>query len=129
MAFAVNGCTTVADIAGVQRTGVQSDGSYVLSAAETDANCRALDERIESELTLIRKQVPRISQEKAELPQTVTALLGRTFGGANDGLASRQILRESEARVRALDRAAGEKGCIRPNVEDRLRTATTTTPA
>ncbi|MGD9784978.1 MAG: hypothetical protein AB7E80_14625 [Hyphomicrobiaceae bacterium] len=124
----LTGCTTVVDLAGLPRPGLQPNGSYVLTAAESQADCRALNERIESDLVVMKKQLPRIEKEQAALPDTVTGVLERTFGGVDAGSHGRRTWREAEGRARALDKAAGEKGCLRPDIDDRIKSASAPPP-
>lgn len=110
-ALLAGGCSTLVDVAGLPRAGVQSDGSYVLTEAESGLDCRALAERIDLALSDMRKHAEKIESERRQLPRTVQGMIGRTFGGPDGGLTSAAKFRQGEVRVRALSAEGRRKSC------------------
>lgn len=120
LAAALCGCTTVADLAGVERAGIQADGSYRLTAQEVGASCRDLAERIETLLAEMQPLKSRIPGEQAAMPATMAAVLDKISGHPDGGSASARRLRNAETRARALDASARAKGCTPVDLEARL---------
>lgn len=115
------GCSTVQDIAGIERPGVQANGGYILTSTESSMDCRALADRIDVTLEDMAKAAGRIKGERESLPPTVLGALQRTFGSSEDaGIASARKHREGEARVRALAAEQSRKGCAAADIEARI---------
>ena len=109
--LASGGCSTVVDLAGVPRPGLQSDGRYVLSDSEIALECRGVGDRIEEELASMTRIGSRLAAEREASPKTLISLLGRNFGGPDGGLTNARLLDESEARVRALSAEQQRRNC------------------
>lgn len=109
--LAAGGCSTIVDLAGVPRAGMQSDGRYVLSDSEIALECRGLADGIDSELMLMAQTGSRLAKERQAPAKTLAGLLGRSFGGPDGGLTNARLLAESEARVRALSAEQRRRNC------------------
>jgi hypothetical protein len=111
LAATVSGCSTMADLSGIPRPGYQQDGSYVLSAEEQAAGCRALQERqagVQEELQALPAKAVKQMQE---LPQTVSDAWGRLVGSSNQGVPALAEYNEAKAEAAALDESLQKKGC------------------
>ncbi len=128
----VGGCSTLVDLAGVPRPGVQPDGGYVLAESESALDCRGLGERIDTTLAEMKTNSRRLESERRELPKTVANVLGRAFGGAEGGLESVAKLRQGEARVRGLAAEQQRRNCANAapgSLDARIAEARTPDPA
>lgn len=114
------GCSTMHDLAGLERAGPQSDGGYILTSSESSMDCRALAERIDVTLEEMAKAAGGIKAEREQLPPTVASLFARATGGADGGLKSARKHREGAAHVRALAAEQARKGCASADVEPRI---------
>ena len=114
------GCSTLHDLAGLERAGPQCDGGYLLTSSESSMDCRALAERIDVTLEEMAKAAGGIKAEREQLPPTVASLFARATGGADDGLKSARKHREGAAHVRALAAEQARKGCASADVEPRI---------
>lgn len=108
---AVGGCSTIVDLAGVPRPGLQSDGRYVLTDSEIALECRGLSDRIDDELAGMTRTASRLAAERKAPPKTIVSLIGRNFGGPDGGLTNARLLDEGEARVRALGAEQRRRNC------------------
>lgn len=116
----LGGCSTMHDLAGLERAGPQGDGGYILTSSESSMDCRALAERIDVTLEEMAKAAGGIKAEREQLPSTVAGLFARATGGADDGLKSARRHREGAAHVRALAAEQARKGCASADVEPRI---------
>ena len=104
-------CSTMLDMAGVERAGHQSDGTYVVSAEEEGLACRQIHARLESLDRQIQAIPDRVLQEEQSRPRTVGAALGRMFGGPGAGLKAVNDHKKASAERAALSALYERKEC------------------
>jgi hypothetical protein len=111
LAIAVAGCSSMQDLAGLQRPGYQPDGSYVMSAQEQGAGCRELQERSLG----LQEQMQQLSvsalQQMQQLPNTVVSAWGRLVGSPEKGVPAIAEYNEARAESAALNATITHKGC------------------
>lgn len=108
----LSGCATMLDMAGVERAGHQSDGSYVVSAEEEKLACRQIRERLDvlgREIAALPEQAAR---EQQRGPGTVGAAFGRMFGGPGSGLKAVNDYKKATAENDALYALYIRKECV-----------------
>lgn len=108
----LSGCATMLDVAGVERAGHQSDGTYVVSAEEERLACRQIRERLDVLGREIAALPAQAAEEKQSGPRTVGAAFGRMFGGPGSGLQSVDSYRKATAENDALYALYVRKGCV-----------------
>lgn len=111
LAASAAGCSTVANLSGIPRPGYQQDGSYVLSAEEQSAGCRALQERQATVQEQLQALPAKAVKQMQELPQTVSDAWGRLVGSSDQGVPALAEYNEAKAEAAALDESLQKKGC------------------
>lgn len=111
--LAQGGCSTLTDLSGVPKPGIQSDGHYALGVEQRTLPCREMQSRVvglrERQQLLSKKAV----DEAQQLPPTLAAAWGRIVGSP-DGTPALVEYNEADAERVALQRAMDEKGCASP---------------
>lgn len=120
LALAVAGCSTMQDIAGVQRAGYQDDGTYVMSAQEQKLGCRQLQERSDGLMAQMQALPARAVQEIQNAPSNIAALLKRTVGWGGNGLEAVDKYDRSRAEAIALNAELAKKGCVSTDIDAQL---------
>ncbi len=100
--------------------GLQKDGRYLLETDERALDCQRLQNSIWGRLQVMKALPDRIRAEKAKDPPTAALAFGRLFGGKAKGLATLGEYDREHAHVRALHRAALDRGCPPIDVEREL---------
>lgn len=114
LALILTGCSTVHDLAGLERPGYQNDGTYVLTAHEEELGCRALQERSQGLQAQMQQLSERAVQEMQQLPQTVSSAWGRMFGSPGEGVPAVAQYNEARAETAAVNATLARKGCASP---------------
>lgn len=109
--LALAGCSTMVDLAGFPRVGVQADGSYVLTERELALDCRGLNEHVEATLASMKEHRAGVDAERQQIPKTLSGVVGRVVGGPDGGLESAKLARDDEARAHSLAAERARKGC------------------
>ena len=109
---ALSGCSTMLDMAGVQRTGHQSDGTYVVSEDEEKLACRQIHERMDVLGQEISVLPERVAEEEQNSPRTVGAAFARMFGAPDSGLKSVDRYKKAVAERDALNALYARKRCF-----------------
>jgi len=108
---ALGGCASMQEAIGIQHTGHQKDGTYIVSADEEQLACRQIKDRL-SFLSLQLKSLPgRAAVEEQSRPATVGSALGRTFGAPGDGLQATKDFQRATAESDALNALLVKKQC------------------
>lgn len=106
------GCASVQDMAGIPRTGYQSDGTYVVSAEDEKLACRQIVDR----LAFLDRQLEAFPEqaalERQSNPRTVGSALGRMFGGSDEGLKATKEYQRAKAESDALAALKVRKQCV-----------------
>lgn len=110
-AIAMAGCSTMNDLAGVERPGYQSDGTYVLSNQEQELGCRELQERSLSLQEQIQALPAQAVEQMQALPNTVSRAWKRLVGAPGDGVPAMEQYNEAKAEQAALNQTLARKGC------------------
>jgi hypothetical protein len=113
LALSAGGCAS-------SSVGLQKDGSYLLETDERAMDCQRLHNSIWGRLQVMKALPDRIRAEKAREPPTAALAFGRLFGGKGKGLATLAEYDREHAHVRALHRAALDRGCPPIDVEREL---------
>jgi hypothetical protein len=111
LALALAGCSSLQDMAGLQRTGYQNDGSYILSSQEQGLGCRALQERSLGLQDQMRALSVRALEQMQQVPNTVAAAWGRLIGSPTEGVPAIAEYNEARAEEAALNATITQKGC------------------
>ena len=109
---AQSGCASMLDMAGVERAGHQSDGTYVVSAEEEKLACRQIRERLDALSSKISALPEQAVKEERKGPRTVGAAFGRMFGGPGSGNKAVDDHRKATAESDALYGLYVRKECI-----------------
>jgi hypothetical protein len=115
LALCAGGCAS-------SSVGLQKDGNYLLETDERAMDCQRLHNSIWGRLQVMKALPDRIRAERAKEPPTAALAFGRLFGGKSKGLASLAEYDREHAHVRALHRAALDRGCPPIDVERELAT-------
>lgn len=110
--LALSGCSTMLDVAGVERTGHQADGTYIISVEEEKLACRQLRERMDVLGNEISVLPERAAEEQRNTPRTIGAAFGRMFGGPTAGSKSLDRYNKAVAERDALNTLYGRKQCF-----------------
>jgi hypothetical protein len=113
LALCAGGC-------GGASVGLQKDGSYHLENDERAMDCQRLHNSIWGRLQLMKALPEKVRAERAKEPPTAALAFGRLFGGKSRGLATLEEYDREHAHVRALHRAALDRGCPPIDVEREL---------
>jgi hypothetical protein len=113
LALCAGGC-------GGASVGLQKDGSYLLETDERTMDCQRLHNSIWGRLQLMKALPEKVRAERAKEPPTAALAFGRLFGGKSRGLATLEEYDREHAHVRALHRAALDRGCPPIDVEREL---------
>jgi hypothetical protein len=105
------GCTTMTDLAGVQRTGYQPNGTYVLSPDEESLACRQIQQRLDILSNRITNLPNAAAREQEGNPTTMLGVFGRMFGGEGGGLKATADFQRASAESDALKALAARKKC------------------
>jgi hypothetical protein len=100
--------------------GLQKDGNYLLETDERAMDCQRLHNSIWGRLQVMKALPDRMRAERAKEPPTAALAFGRLFGGKSKGLATLAEYDREHAHVRALHRAALDRGCPPIDVEREL---------
>jgi hypothetical protein len=111
LVMSVAGCSTVADLSGAPRPGLQKDGTYVLSSDEQGLGCRELQERQLGLQEQLEALPAKAVQQMQELPQTVASAWGRLVGSPDQGVPALAEYNEAKAEAVALNESLQRKGC------------------
>jgi hypothetical protein len=111
LALALPACSTMQDFTGIERPGYQKDGSYVLTAKEQDAGCRALHERSQGLQAQMKSLSERAVEEVQQVPTTIANAWGRLFGSPGDGVPAVAQYNEARAESAAVNAALTRNGC------------------
>jgi hypothetical protein len=98
-------------LAGIPRSGHQQDGTYIVSADEENLACRQIRERIDILSNQLQILPQRAAIEQKSQPSTMTAALGRWFGGEGDGLQATEDYQRAAAESDALKALLIKKQC------------------
>ena len=109
--LALAGCSTVQDLAGVPRPGLQNDGTYVLTSEEQALGCRELEERSLGLKQHMQTLPAQAMDQMQQLPNTVSAALGRLFGSPGACVPAVAEYNEARAESVALNESLAKKGC------------------
>jgi hypothetical protein len=107
----LGGCASWQDMAGIPRSGHQQDGTYIVSADEENLACRQIRERIDILSNQLQILPQRAAIEQKSQPSTMTAALGRWFGGEGDGLQATEDYQRAAAESDALKALLIKKQC------------------
>jgi len=110
--FALGGCATVQDFAGIPRAGYQANGTYVISEEEEKMACRQIKERLDILSSEIKALPQMAAYEQDSTPQTVGSALGRIFGQPGDGLKATSDFKRATAESDALNALLIKKKCV-----------------
>lgn len=108
---ALAGCASVQDLAGVPRTGYQSDGTYIVSPEEEALACRQIEDRLEFLSRQLQILPQQAALEREGEPLTVGSALGRMFGGPDTGLKATKDFQRAQAESDALKALLVKKQC------------------
>jgi hypothetical protein len=100
--------------------GLQKDGNYLLETDERAMDCQRLHNSIWGRLQVMKALPDRMRAERAKEPPTAALAFGRLFGVKSKGLATLAEYDREHAHVRALHRAALDRGCPPIDVEREL---------
>jgi len=99
------------DLAGIERPGYQTNGTYVLSAQEQGQGCRALQERSRGLQQHMQALSERAVHEMQQVPQTIANAWSRLVGDPGDGVPAVAEYNEARAESAALNSTLAQKGC------------------
>lgn len=109
---ALGGCATMQDMAGVPRSGYQSNGTYVVGDNEEKMACRQIKDRLDTLGREIKLAPEKAAYEQNNRPSTLGSALGRVFGEAGDGLQATKDFHRATAESDALNALMIKKQCI-----------------
>jgi len=107
----LGGCASMQDLAGIPRTGYQSDGTYMVSPEEEALACRQIKERLEILTRKMQILPAEAAYERDTTPATVGSALGRMFGGKDDGLKATADYKRAQAESDSLKALMARKQC------------------
>jgi hypothetical protein len=113
LALSAGGC-------GGASVGLQKDGNYLLESEERTLDCQRLHNSIWGRLQVMKALPEKIRNERAREPPTAALAIGRIFGSKSKGLQTLEEYDREHAHVRALHRAALDRGCPPIDVEREL---------
>ena len=111
LVFCLTACSTMGDLAGIERPGYQTNGTYVLSAQEQGQGCRALQERSQGLQQQMQALSERAVHEMQQVPQTIANAWSRLVGDPGDGVPAVAEYNEARAESAALNSTLAQKGC------------------
>lgn len=112
--MALSGCSTMQDFAGLERPGLQQDGSYMLTSHEEGMGCRELQERSLGLQEQMNKLSVSALEQVQQVPNTLASAWGRVFGDPGDGVPAIAQYKEAQAESVALNTTLAKKGCAPP---------------
>lgn len=110
--FALGGCATMQDVAGIPRSGYQANGTYVVGEEEEKMACRQIKDRLDILSREIKVAPQKAAFEQANRPATLGSALGRAFGQPGDGLQATKDFQRATAESDALNALMIKKRCV-----------------
>jgi hypothetical protein len=109
LALTMAGCSMSQELIGAPHSGIQKDGSYLMSAQEQGMACRELQDRsagLQQHMQVLSVQAV---EQVQQLPGTVVASWQRLVG--EPGAPAIAEYKEAQAESAALNRTITSKGC------------------
>jgi hypothetical protein len=111
LALLLPACSTMQDLAGIERPGYQKDGTFVLTSQEQGEGCRALQEREQGLQAQMRQLSERAVQEMQQVPNTIASAWARLVGSPGDGVPAVSEYNQARAESAAVNATLARKGC------------------
>ena len=115
--LAACGTTALSGSTGAPIGGIQSDGSYRLTAQEQALNCPQLQHHATTRVGHMQSLPARAKAELDAAPLTMTATFSRYLGSGRNGLPAVKEFNQTRVQVQALVAAAASKNCPLKDVD------------
>jgi hypothetical protein len=111
LALTMAGCSMSQDLLGAPHSGIQKDGSYLMSAQEQGMACRDLQERSAGLQQHMQTLSVQAVEQMQQVPGTVVSGWQRLVGNPGEGVPAIAEYKEAQAETVALNRTITSKGC------------------
>jgi hypothetical protein len=105
------GCSMSQDLLGAPHSGIQKDGSYLMSEQEQGMGCRALQDRAAGLQQHMQTLSVQAVEQMQQVPGTVVSGWQRLVGNPGDGVPAIAEYKDAQAETVALNRTISSKGC------------------
>ena len=99
------------DFANIPHTGLQKDGSYMLSEQDQGLGCRQLQEKSLGLQEHMQQLSVQALDQMQQLPDTMVGAWKRLVGAPGKGVPAIDAYNEAHAEVDAVNRSMTRKGC------------------